>query len=426
MASDSANPLPLLKLPAGWTLVGLVGGLLLGLVLAGTSSEDAVLAVAQPVARLWLNALQMTIIPLVAALLVVGIGQMVATARAGTMARRTLLGIFAILAAGGVLSAVVMPFLLEAWPVPVAAGQLLASGTTPPQEVPGIGDFLASLIAPNIFAAAAETQMLPLIVFFAALGFAIAGLAEGPRDLLSRLFEALAHAMLRIVGWVLWVAPVGVFALAAGLAANAGAGAIAALGHYIVTVSSMGLIILVAAYGVARLGGGLPVTRFARAVLPAQAVAVSTQSSLASLPPMLEACRRLGLRPATAEFVLPLAVAIFRATSPAMNLAVAIYVAKLTGVELTPGVLIAGLAVALVTTIGSVSLPGSISFVTSIGPIALAMGVPIGPLALLVAVEMLPDIVRTLANVTMNVALTGTVDAGRRDEATAISETASA
>jgi len=130
---------------------------------------------------------------------------------------------------------------------------------------------------------------------------------------------------------------------------------------------------------------------------------------------MLAVCGRLSLRESTADFVLPLAVALFRATGPAMNLAVAIYVAKLTGVALTPQVLAAGVAAALVTTLGAVSLPGAISFVTSIGPIALAMGVPVEPLALLVAVEMLPDLVRTIGNVTMDVAVTATMD--RRAEA---------
>ena len=401
---------PVLKLPAGLTFAGLVGGIVLGLLLAGTSTEELVLQVAEPVGSLWLRALQMTIIPLVAALLVVGIGKMVATARAGAMAKTTLVGIFSILAAGTIFAAFAMPALLALFPVPIEAGQVLAAETVEPQQVPGLGDFLTSLVSPNIIAAAAETQMLPLIIFFGALGFAIARLPEARRAQMAGFFAALADAMLVIVGWVLWLAPVGVFALATGMAARAGAGAIAALGHYILTVSAMGFVVFVAAYVVAWAGAGFSPLRFGRAIVPAQAVALSTQSSLASLPPMLESCRRLGIRAAAADFVLPLAVAIFRATSPAMNLAVAIYVAVLTGVELTPGVLAAGAAVALVTTIGSVSLPGSVSFVTSIGPIALAMGVPIGPLALLVAVEMIPDLMRTVGNVTMNVALAGTVD----------------
>jgi len=208
---------------------------------------------------------------------------------------------------------------------------------------------------------------------------------------------------------------VGVFALGLGVAAQAGGGAFGALLHYILVVSAMGGFVLLGAYVLAWIIGGIAPWRFARAMLPAQAVALSTQSSLASLPAMLDSSGRLGLRQSTAEFVLPLAVAIFRATSPAMNLAVAIYVAYLAGIELTPTLLAAGIGVALIISVGSVSLPGSISFVVSIGPIALAMGVPIEPLALLVAVEMLPDIMRTLGNVTMNVAVTSAVDRVQHD-----------
>jgi proton glutamate symport protein len=131
---------------------------------------------------------------------------------------------------------------------------------------------------------------------------------------------------------------------------------------------------------------------------------------------MLVSAEQLGVRERSAEFALPLAVAIFRGTSPAMNLAVAIYVAHIAGVALGPLTLAAGVAVAFVIAIGSVSLPGTISFVISIGPIALAMGIPIEPLALLVAVEMLPDIMRTIGNVTMDVAVTTAVDRHAGDD----------
>jgi Na+/H+-dicarboxylate symporter len=218
--------------------------------------------------------------------------------------------------------------------------------------------------------------------------------------------------MLTIIGWVLWLAPAGVFALALTVGLASRGGAFAALAHYILLVAAMGFVVFVAGYGLAAVGALHGPVRFARAMLPAQAVAISTQSSLASLPAMLQSCRLLAVRETTADFVLPLAVAVFRATSPAMNLAVAIYVAYLTGVELTAATIAAGVAVALVTTIGSVSLPGAISFVTSIGPIALAMGVPIEPLAILVAVEMLPDVMRTVGNVTMNVAVAASIDRG--------------
>ena len=399
-----------IKLPAGWTFAALLAGLALGWALSDGPVETTAAAIAGPVGTVWLRALQMTIVPLVAALLVTGIAQMIATARAGPVARRTLAMIFAILAAGTLLAAFAMPALLEVFPIPGRAAEALTAGTAEPQQVPGIGAFFESLVADNVIAAAAQSAMLPLVVFFVALAVAIARLPEAQRDLMLRLFEALGNAMLTIIAWVLWLAPGGVFALAVTVGLASGGGAFAALAHYILLVAGLGFVVMMAAYGVAMVGAGRSPLHFARAMIPAQAVAISTQSSLASLPAMLQSCRLLGVRETTADFVLPLAVAIFRATSPAMNLGVAIYVAHLTGVELTPGAIAAGVAVALVTTIGSVSLPGTISFIASIGPIAIAMGVPVEPLALLVAVEMLPDVMRTLGNVTMDVAVTATVD----------------
>jgi Na+/H+-dicarboxylate symporter len=414
--SDAGETFKPLKLPAGWTFGALAAGLVLGAVLAQNSAIGSVLAVTETVGSLWLQALQMTIIPLVAALLVTGIARMVETARAGAMARRTLAVFVAVLACGTLLAAIAMPLLLDAFPIPAAAAAALAIAPGEAQQVPGIAEFILSLVSPNLFAAAAESAMLPLVIFFALFGLAVARLPEGQRALLAALFAALGNAMLAIVGWILWLAPAGVFALAVGVAARSGGGAFLVLGHYIVLVASMGLAVFAAAYPVGIVLGRKRPLAFARAVLPAQAVAISTQSSLASLPAMLASCRQLGIRESSSDFVLPLAVAIFRATSPAMNLAVAIYVARLTGVALTPAIIGAGAAVALVTTIGSVSLPGSISFIASVGPIALAMGVPLGPLALLVAVEMLPDIIRTMGNVTMDVAVTAAADCDRPTE----------
>jgi len=397
-----------LRLPVWLTFGGLVAGLIAGSLIAGRPVAEAVLPVSEPVGALWLRALQMTIIPLVAALLVLGITQLASAARAGATARRMLLFVAGALVFSGLATIIAMPLLLGAVPPPDGAQSLLAANVEP-QEVPGLADFVLSLIAPNIVAAAAETSMLPLTIFFALFAVAITRLPEDQSASLRGFFEAVANAMLLVIGWVLWLAPIGVFALALGVAVRAGGdAAFLTLIHYILTVAAMGGIVLVAAFAVGAVRHG-PLT-FARAMLPAQAVAISTQSSLASLPAMLATARRLGIGENVSDFVLPLSVAIFRATSPAMNLAVAIYVAHLFGIELTWPAMLAGLAVAFVISIGSVSLPGTISFVVSIGPIALAMGVPVEPLALLVAVEMLPDIMRTLANVTADVALASATD----------------
>ncbi len=403
--------LPDVRVPAVWTFAGLAAGLAAGLVLRNTALLVPAMSIAAPVGALWLKALQMTILPLVTALLFLGVVRSVAAAAAGATARRTLTLFAALLLTGAGVAVLLTPLLLRAMPIPAEAAEgLVGAGAHATGPVPGIGDFIASLVPANVLAAAAQDAMLPVILFTALFALAATRLTQAPRRVLTGLAEALAGAMMVIIGWVLALAPLGVFALALGVAASSGTSAVAALAHYIAVVSSIGAVVLVAAYGVAIGIARQSPGSFARAVAPAQAVAISTQSSLASLPAMLASCRRLGLSETSAEFVLPLAVALFRATGPAMNLAVAIYVAKLSGVALTPAALAAGVAVAMLTTLGSPSLPGSISFVTAIGPIALAMGVPLGPLALLVAVEVLPDIMRTLGNVTMDVAVTAVVD----------------
>lgn len=402
--------MPEIRVPGMLTLAGLLSGLLLGLVLAGSPALEAMLSVAGPIGELWLKALKMTILPLVAGLLFTGIVETAAAAQAGAMARRTMGFIVGTLALSALVGATLMPSLLSLSPPP--------AGVNPPvseiaPQVPGFGDFLLSLLPSNVATAAANDALLPVIVFVALLAVASLRLDEAPRRQLALLFEGLAGAMMVVIGWVLKVAPLGVFALGLSLAARSGAAAIGALAHYIVLVSLCGAVFLALAYPLALLAGRRRLGAFALAVLPAQVVAISTQSSLASLPAMLAACRKLGIATTTAEFVLPLAVTIFRATSPAMNVGAVIYAAHLAGADLHPGAIAAGAFVAFITTFGSVSLPGTVSFIASTGPIAAAMGVPLWPLGILVAVEMLPDLMRTIGNVTMDVAVTAGVDKGR-------------
>jgi Na+/H+-dicarboxylate symporter len=258
--------------------------------------------------------------------------------------------------------------------------------------------------------AAANGEVLPLVLFTLIFALALTRLEAGRRRTLVGFFEALADTLLVVIGWVLWIAPLGIGALGFAVGAGAGGEAFAGLAHYIVLISILGLIVTIVGYAIAVVVGRVPLGAFARNMIAPQAVAVSTQSSLASLPAMLAASRLLGVSQRSADVTLPLAVALFRATGPAMNLGVSIYVAHWLGVDISLGALLAGTAVAAVASYGAVSLPGQVSFFTSIAPIAMAMGVPVAPLGLLVAVEMIPDIMRTVGNVTLDVAVTTAVD----------------
>ena len=175
-------------------------------------------------------------------------------------------------------------------------------------------------------------------------------------------------------------------------------------------ISVIGILVTLLGYPLAFIAGRVSPATFTKGMIAPQAVAISTRSSLASLPAMLAAARVMGIREQVADVTLPISVALFRATGPAMNTAVAFYVAHWLGLEPSITQMIAAVAVGAVMSYGAVSLPGEVSFISSIAPIAMALGVPIAPLALLVAVEMIPDIFRTVGNVTLDVAVTTAVD----------------
>ena len=397
---------------SAWIILSaLIAGMLLGVGVEMISVDwgTASLPYVETIGLLWLNALKMTIIPLIVALLVTGITATADAARAGKLAGRAVAIFIGANLLAGLMTLIVLPLLLQAFPMSAAAAQGLRHGLGGPTETvasPTFADFILGLIPTNPISAAADTSILPLIVFTTIFAFAITRIGTAERATLSGFFKALGDAMLVVIGWVLALAPIGVFALGYALAVKAGVAAFGGLLHYVLMLSAIGTGTIILALLLAVLVVGIPLPRFVRAMVPTFAVALSTQSSLASLPAMLRATADLDVDPKKADIVLPLAVALFRFTSPAMNLAVVVYVAWLLGVELTPWEMAVGLGVALAAALSSVSLPGSISFVTSIAPIAIAMGVPVAPLGLLVAVETFPDIFRTLGNVIADVAAT--------------------
>lgn len=402
-------------------LLALVAGLSLGIAAAaiGGAWAELLIFVTEPIGKLWLNGLQMTIIPLVVSLLITGIAAGAEAARASRLAARSILLFITLLAISSIIAAVLMPVFLSFWPLPTGAGDALRSAlqmSEPIGEVPSFSEFLLAIVPTNPLAAAVDTAVLPLIIFTALFAFALTRLPDEPRERLTGFFQAVSQVMLVMVGWMLWLAPIGVLALACVVGARAGGAAFGALLHYVLIVSAVGVVIWLLSYPMGVIGGRVSLGRFARAAAPAQAVAISTQSSLASLPAMLRGAETLQIPVAASGVVLPLAVAIFRVTGPAMNLAVALYIAHWFGMELGPLQISAGVAAAAITTIGAVGLPGQITFITSIAPICFAMGVPIAPLALLIAVETIPDIVRTLGNVTMDVAATATLTRRRAAE----------
>jgi Na+/H+-dicarboxylate symporter len=381
----------------------------------GQATREGALSVASFAGTLWLNALKMTVIPLVVALLVVGIAKSAEAAQAGRIAGRSVLWIVIICTASAVFGAVATVVLTHAFPLSRETAQLLQTALGNVEQkatgpLPGAAEFFKGVIPPNVIAAASNGDILPLTVFAVVFALALTRIPAAGRRTVVDLFDAIAEAFLIVIAWVMDIAPLGVFALAFTVGSAAGGAAFAGLGHYVVIISVIGILVTVAAYPLVALAGDVGMARFTRGLIPSQAVAISTRASLASLPAMLEGSRGMGIREEVGDVTLPIAVALFRATGPAMNTAVAFYVAHWLGLHPSLAQMIAATAVGAVMSYGAVSLPGEVSYISSIAPIALALGVPIAPLGLLVAVEMVPDIFRTVGNVTHDVALAAIVD----------------
>ncbi len=369
---------------------------------------------------LWLNALRMTVVPLVFALVVVGIASAASAVATGRLAARAM-GVFAVLIVfAGLYTTAATEALLTLFPVNREAAAAFIAGAggedAPAAQELGFGAWLLMLAPANAIRAAAEEAMLGLVVFAMFFGFAATQIDARGRDALVGFFRAVADTMVVIVRWVLIAAPLGVFALSLGVGLRAGLGAASVLAHYVLVVSSVTAFSCVIAYAIALVFGRVPLTRFAPATAPVLAVAFSTQSSLASLPAMLEAARNLGVAERVRDLVLPLAVAVFRFTSPIANLAVAYFILHLYGIELSLPLVAAGIVVAIAISIGTVGLPGQVSFFSSMAPICLALGAPTGLLGIFHAVEVIPDIFRTLGNVLGHLAATLIARRGEKEE----------
>lgn len=365
----------------------------------------------ESVGSLWLNALRMTVIPLVFSLLVTGVASVADAAATGRLAARALI-IFAImLTIATVYACIATPAALSFWPVDPAAAQALiaGAGAAPAAAAapPSFGAWLAALAPANPVAAAAESAVLPLTVFALFFGFAATRLPVEQRVPMIAFFRSVADTMIVIVRWVLIAAPIGVFALSLGVGLRSGLGAAGVLLQYVVIVSAVTAGVVVIAVIAAVVWGRMRPGVYLSGAAPVLAVAFSTQSSLASLPLMVERTRdAMGVPERVANLVLPLAVAVFRMTSPVANLGVVFFVAAVHGVDLGLAAIVAGAFVAIAVSISSVGLPGQVSFFASVVPIALAMGVPIELLGILIAVEVIPDIFRTLGNVAADMSAT--------------------
>jgi Na+/H+-dicarboxylate symporter len=246
--------------------------------------------------------------------------------------------------------------------------------------------------------------LLPFVVFVVLFALALSRIEETGRQTVVRFFDAVTRAMFVLIGWIIWLSPIGVLALGLSLAARGGLGVVSALGYYVAVVAILLAIATLLLYPLVKIGAGVPMRRFARAAAPVQAIAFSTRSSFASLPVLVDRAEHaLNIRPDVSGVVLPIAVSVFKFGMPIMRLTGTCFIARLFGV---PFGWVEVLALAAALTAASFYTPGVPSgSLIILAPIYDVFGLPVAGIGLLLAVDLVPDMFVTVSNTTADLAV---------------------
>jgi len=373
---------------------------------AHSPSLLGIASLVEPIGLLWLGAIRMTVVPLVVSLLFASVASDSSASELGRIGIATLGAFVALLVFSAVVALLIARPLIDdmkltadvsaSMRATASAGAVEAAGAV--AKLPAIGSWLASLVPVNVIKAAADGALVPIIVFTLVFALATRQIAAALRETLIALFSGIANAVTRIVGWILALAPLGIFAIVFAATSRAGPGLAGAMGYYVFALSSALTLFALLIYPVASMIGRIPLGWFTRAVLPAQAVALSSGSSLASLPALVEGARALELPSPVTGAVLPLSASTFRVATPITWLVGVLFLAKLYGVSLSVS---ATLTIAIAAIALSATIPGiPHGAQLMLAPLLVRYGIPAEGIALLIAVDTIPDLVGTVTNVT--------------------------
>ncbi len=385
-------------------LLGVVAGYFSGDVSIGGVS---LLSVYEFVGQLFLNALKMLIIPLIAASIALGVAGLGNTDSLGTMGFKTLmfyvLTITSAILVGLFIVNLVQPGVVDGQP----AGDLLAltaSTEDVAAKVAGRGleeipQLLMRAVPQNIVAAAAANEMLALIFFSALFGYFMSQIEHELASSLYKITSGVFETMILITHWVMRFAPYGVFGLVAAVVAKTGFSAAAPLVTFsLAVVAALLFHTLVTLPAFVKLVGRCSPLRLFQAVAPALLTAFSTASSSATLPINMDNLEhRAGVPNKYTSFVLPLGATVNMNGTALYECMAAMFIAQAYGLELTLTTQFLVCSIALITSIGVAAVPSA--SLVAIAIILTAIGLPIEALAVLLVFDRVLDMLRTTTNV---------------------------
>jgi proton glutamate symport protein len=383
--------------------LGLIGGI--GFSLLDASSASKLPSMIEPIGTLWVNAIRMTVIPLLMALMITAIAGQGNTGIVAQLGGKTMALFISMIVASSLFAFLVAPPLIAMLSIdPEASRRLLESTATEnvvSSELPPFRDWLVALIPINPIRAAADNAVLPLMIFTGLFSMALLQIGNEQREHVVGFFSAIKETMFVLIAWIMTLAPIGIFALVFPLAATLGVSAINVLGSFIVIVCVLITTFTLALYPLAVYIGGIKLRDFARALAPAQIIGFSTRSSLAALPACFTATETLGISSKVSGVVLPIAVTLFKFASPIGRTAGTYFVASLYGIDLTIYELFIIAAAIGLFSFYSPAIPSGGLLIMA--PVYISLGLPVQGIGILIAIDLIVDMFITAANVSANV-----------------------
>ncbi|EJO94680.1 sodium:dicarboxylate symporter [Ectopseudomonas mendocina DLHK] len=405
MSQSNTASLSLLARVPLWRqiLVGLVLGVVVGMLFKSLALGLA------PVGALFLNAIKMLIVPLVFVSLVAGITAMSDSAKLGRISVKTI-AIYLITTAFAVSIGLAFGTLFS----PGEGMNMVASGSEEAKQAPSLVQILVGLVPTNPVMAFAEGNILQIIVFAIALGVSMNLVGEKAAPVV-RLFDSLAEVFYKLTDLVMRFAPIGVFALIAGVVASHGievllplAGVIGVI--YLASIAHMLLVYGGLIGGLARLSP----LRFFRGIAPALAVAFSTSSSSGTLPVSIECARKnLGVSQGVAGFVLPVGATINMDGTAIYQGVLALFIAQAFGIDLNAGQYLMIILTATLASVGTAGVPGA--GLIMLGLVLTSVGLPLEGVALIAGIDRILDMARTTVNVAGDLMTTTLVGSSEKE-----------
>ena len=390
--------------------LGLFLGLLVGLGAAATDNAllQAIARESAPLGKLFINAIKMIVIPLVVSVIFVSIARLGDVRKLGKIGGMTLAFYWVTLIPAIILGMSVMAFGLRFTPK-IDMPNVEAAAIP---KLQGVMDFIVSLVPSNPFAAAADGAILPLIVFTALFAAAAGTLAKERRERMIVAAEDISDTLIKLVWWILYTAPLGIFGLIAPATARMGWGLIQSLGVFIICVFVALIIFVICIYLPALfVAAKMGPKKFFKGTMGAASVAFSTTSTAAAIPVSLEeTTKNLGVSETIADLLIPLGASMYRPGSALFQGAAIVFLAHIYNVPVAMG---AAGAVLFATFLVSLTVaPVPSSGVVTMAPALEAIGVPVAGLALILGIDRIPDMMRSCVNVLGQISTAVIIDKG--------------